>query len=366
MIVLGAEWSTWFDAWLLGRPVWLLWGLCLVGMAGLVFGADRTVTSAVALARSLGMSTVIVGATVVSLGTTTPEMFTSVSAAFLGESELALSNGVGSIICDTGLIFGLCCLLSPPPLDRFVLNRHGWLQLAAGALLAAICVALAVAAGGVGTPAQTDPGDWNAIPRPVGWALAALLVGYLYISVRWARQHPEIATEAVAEVRAAPSRTGRAAARSGAVLIIGVALIGLGSNVLIPSVKVLAEVHYHVSKDVLGVTVVAFFTSLPELVTAVTALAKGHKGLMVGNIVGADILNVLFVVGLSACATELKVPPAFYFLHLPVMLAVLLLLRLYIFTGGGRFRRWQGLPLLAIFVGYVAALLTLAPRLAGR
>jgi len=129
-------------------------------------------------------------------------------------------------------------------------------------------------------------------------------------------------------------------------------------------VTVLAE-RYRLPADFLGATVVAFGTSLPELVTAIAAIAKGHKGLLVGNIIGADILNVLFVVGLSSCAAELKVPPTFYYLHFPVMLSVLVLLRVFIQTGGATFRRWQGLPLLAIYVGYVAALLTLAPHLAG-
>jgi cation:H+ antiporter len=114
---------------------WVLWLLALGAMGVLVFGADRTVTAAVRLASALGMSKVIIGATVVSLGTTSPEAFTSVTAAFQGRPGLALGNGVGSIICDTALVFGSCCLLRRLPLNRFVLNRHGWLQLGAGTLL---------------------------------------------------------------------------------------------------------------------------------------------------------------------------------------------------------------------------------------
>jgi cation:H+ antiporter len=349
------------------QSVWVLWGLVPVSIALLVVGADRTVSAAVRLARTLGMSTVIVGATVVSLGTTLPEMFTSVTAAFSGEGGLALGNGVGSIICNTGLVFGLCCLLAPLPLNRFILNRHGWLKLGSGVLLVVICVAVAVAGGGIGKLGTANEDTWNHIPRWVGWGLVALLAGYMYLSVRWARAHPEIVAEAVADAGGpTAARTGvTAAVLSLLVLAAGVLLVAAGSNVLIPTVSVLAEKHYHVPKDILAVTLVAFGTSLPELVTAIAAILKGHRDLLVGNIVGADILNVLFVVGLSSTAAELEVPPTFYMLHLPVMLALLVLLRIYIFMSGNTFRRWQGVPLVLIYIGYVIALIRFAPQLAG-
>jgi len=363
MNILALEASAWFDTWLRAQPMWLLWLLCPISIAALVFGADKTVTSAVRLARSLGMSTVIIGATVVSLGTTTPEMFASVTAAFKGNSGLALGNGVGSIICDTGLIFGLCCLITRLPLDRFVLNRHGWLQLGAGLLLAGLCAVVAVLAGGIGQVGESNQHTWNRIPRWVGSLLVALLVGYMFLSVHWARRRPELAEEAVKEASAAGGRASTAWAM--VVLAGGLTVVAVGSNVLIPTVSEMAQ-RYRVPEDFLAITLVAFGTSLPELVTALAAVAKGHKELMVGNIVGADILNVLFVVGLSACATELKIPPTFYYLHFPVMVLVLVLLRLYIFTSGGSFRRWQGAPLVGIYVVYVAALLALAPEVAGR
>jgi len=366
MTLLAAESPDWFTRWLLAQPVWMLWALCGAGIAALAVGADRTVDAAVRLARSLGMSKVIIGATVVSIGTTTPEMFTSVTAAFRGYSGLALGNGVGSIICDTGLIFGCCCLLSRLPLNRFVLRRHGWLQFGSGALLAAICGLLAAFSGRLGAFGTEEAvgHTWNAIPRWVGLMLVGLLGGYLFVSVRWARRRPDILAGQVPAVETRPAGAA-AAVKSLVVLVVGLAVVAAGSNLLIPSVSVLATEHYRIPSDVLAVTLVAFGTSLPEAVTAVAAVVKGHKELMVGNIVGADILNVLFVVGASACATKLKVPPTFYVLHLPVMLAVLLLLRAYIFAGGTHFRRWQGAPLLAIYVGYVVALVKFAPHLAG-
>jgi len=118
-------------------------------------------------------------------------------------------------------------------------------------------------------------------------------------------------------------------------------------------------VRLRVPRSVLAVTVVAFGTSLPELATALAAVIKGHPEVLLGNVIGADILNVLFVIGASAAAVPLRVPPEFYYLHVPVMLAALVLLRVYIFLPGGRFRRWQGGVLLALFVGYYASLLAL-------
>jgi len=363
MNLIGLQLAFALEPWFAQQGTGVLWLLCAASIAALVFGADRTVEAAVRLAKRLGMSPVIIGATVVSLGTTSPEMFTSVTAAFRGRSGLALANGVGSIICDTGLIFGLSCLLASLPLDRFILNRHGWLQLGAGVLLAGTCVVLAAVAGGIGTLGPDHAATWVVLPRWVGAGMAVLLGVYLWLSVRWARRRPEIAANLAARAEHAPPR--RAGAAGAAVMLaVGIGVVIAGSNVLIPAVTVLAE-RYRLPTDFLGATVVAFGTSLPELVTAIAAIAKGHKGLLVGNIVGADILNVLFVVGLSSCAAELKVPPTFYYLHFPVMLSVLVLLRVFIQTGGTTFRRWQGLPLLAIYVGYVAALLTFAPHLAG-
>jgi len=321
----------------------ILWLLTLGSMAMLLVGADRAVHAAVKLAKALGISTVIIGATVVSLGTTAPEACVSVMAAWRGNPGLALGNSVGSVICDTALIFGLCCCLTRLPLDRFVLRRHGWLQLGAGALLTAV-VFVGAWVGGV---------DGAVIPRWVGYGFLGLLVGYLYISFRWARQHPEMIPS---EARQSANKisAGTVAAMLG-VLGLGLALVLAGSDALIGSVKELC-IRNNVPDHIVAVTLVAFGTSLPELATALTAIIKGHPGLLVGNVIGADILNVLFVIGASASASELAVPPLFLQLHLPVMMLSLLLLRGYIFASRDRFSRWQGIPLLAIYIGYLALL----------
>ncbi|MCD4824112.1 MAG: sodium:calcium antiporter, partial [Phycisphaerae bacterium] len=160
---------------------YILWLIGAGAIVLLVVGADRAVEAAAKLAAAAGMSKVIIGATVVSLGTTTPEACVSVMAAIRGDAGLALGNGMGSIICDTGLIFGLCCCLKRLPLDKFVLKRQGWVQFGAGLMLAGVILAAWLIAG--------RNFDQAYIPQWVGLVFLGLLVGYMCLSVHWSRQH---------------------------------------------------------------------------------------------------------------------------------------------------------------------------------
>lgn len=321
---------------------YVLWLMVAGAVAMLVYGANKAVGAAVKLAAALGISKVIIGATVVSLGTTSPEAAVSVNAAFKGDPGLALGNGVGSIICDTALIFGLCCCITRLPKDKFILNRHGWLQFGAGALLTVICLVLWAVSGSISAVS---------IGRGIGVGFLLLLGLYLFISVRWSRQHPQIISDETLVKMNKDHATIRTVGNL-LILVIGLGLVVFGSEVLVGSVKVICKKH-SVPEAVIAVTVVALGTSLPELVTAITSVVKGHAEIMVGNIIGADILNVLFVVGASATAAPLRVEPVFFYFLLPVMMLVLLLLRLFIFSPGDKFRRWQGIPLLAIYIAFV-------------
>ena len=212
-----------------------------------------------------------------------------------------------------------------------------------------IVLLLAAAAGGIADVI---------IPQWVGFGLVALLGGYMWLSVRWARGDAahlpaELKIEQAKAPVAPPSRLKNSLWNL-AVLMAGLALVILGSNLLVGSASALC-LKYGVPQSVLAATLVAFGTSLPELVTAIASLLKGHADLLVGNIVGADILNVLFVVGASAAATPLKVEREVFYLLLPVMMLVLILLRTFIFVSRDRFRRWQGAVLLAVYVGYTIA-----------
>jgi cation:H+ antiporter len=338
------------QAWFLGRSQFLLLLFGAVGIVLLAKGAGWLVEGASGLAYRFGMSKVIVGATIVSLGTTSPEAAVSVMAAWSGEPGLALGNAMGSVIADTGLIFGVGCLMAVLPADRFVLSRQGWVQFGSGVLLAVVCYgAFAVA------------GDGAELGRWVGFLFLALLAAYLYISVQWSRQHRSgepFQANGDAEVQ---SRSRKGMLKLSIFVVLGLVVVILSSRVVILSVSELAEVHWHVPKVVIAATLVALGTSLPELVIGVTAVLKGHMEILVGNVIGADILNVLFVIGASAAAAPLplvehsaKVPRIALYVHLPTMLLILVLFRLFIFsaTRRGSFRRWYGIPLVGIYVAY--------------
>lgn len=340
---------SWFEP----MPSMVLLLIAAVAVAVLLKGADALVEGASGIAQRLGMPKVIIGATIVSLGTTSPEAAVSVMAAWSGEAGLALGNGVGSIIADTGLIFGLGCLMAVLPADRFVLRRQGWVQFGAGVLLAVLCYGFYAA-----RPYSPVLG------RLVGLLLVVLLVWYMLISVRWSRRHPHGEPfQQDDEIHERESAESHSLIRLLARGVCGLAVVLLASHVLIVCISIVAE-RWGVPKVVIAGTIVALGTSMPELVIGLTAVRKGHPQILVGNVIGADILNVLFVIGASALAKPLPIldpgaarPAIFLELHLPAMLAILLLFRIFIArsVGRGHFKRWYGLPLLAIYVAYTAA-----------
>jgi cation:H+ antiporter len=323
-----------------------------VAMAALIKGADWLVEGASGIALRLGISKVIVGATVVSLGTTSPECAVSVMAAWGGNAGLALGNAVGSIIADTGLIFGVGCLLMPLPVDRFILNRQGWVQFGSATLLAIICYAL-----------WWGQGDAAAIPRVVGLGMLGILGWYLWISVRWGRQHSRMTAPAHADEAEHLIENALHDSRSklAGLFLVGLLLVIVFGHILISSVESAAH-QFGIPQVVIASTIVAFGTSLPELVVGITAIRKGHAALLIGNVIGADVLNVLFVIGASAAAAKLPVvdpsaavPRIFLYLHLPTMLVILTLFRGYIFNAvrRGHFQRWFGVPMVSLYVLYI-------------
>jgi cation:H+ antiporter len=342
------------------RPLseWILLVIVAGSIFFLVTAADLLVDGASGLAYRIGMPKVIVGATIVSLGTTSPECAVSVMAAWSGNSGLALGNAVGSVIADTALIFGLGCLFKRLTADRFVLNRQGWVQFSVASLLAVLCYVTWVV-----------KGPNASLSRTVGFLLLVLLAGYMAVSVRWARRHPMGEPVVVPEpIAGAAPGLPQPISRSQqydlawlvAKMVLGLAVIIFASHILILAVSELA-IRWGVPQVVIAATLVAIGTSMPEMVIGLASVFKGHDELLVGNVIGADILNILFVIGASAVASPLPifdqqagVPAIFLLLHLPVMLLVLGLFRLYVFraSGRGRFSRWMGLPLLVIYVLY--------------
>jgi cation:H+ antiporter len=303
-------------------------------------GADWMIDGVVDLARRTGLPKIVIGATVVSLGTTLPEAFVSVMAAYMGNPGLALGNGVGSIIADTGLIFGLTCVLATVPVNRFILNRTGWVQVGSAGLLVVIAIGILLA---------TPEGQAPMLSRWVGYFFLFLLATYLYVTYLWARQSGEVSS---AQIEAEEEEYMNLAL-TWLMVIGGLVMIIIGARLLVPSASEIAH-RFGVPDDVIAATMVAFGTSLPELMTAIAAVRKGHPEITVGNIVGADVLNVLFVIGAAAAATPLAIPQNFYHFHFPAMLIILISFRVFIsMNSAGVFRRWQGAWLLGVYGTYV-------------
>lgn len=333
-----------------GLPQWQLLLLAAAAIGTLAKGADLLVDGASGLAYRFGISKVIVGATIVSLGTTSPECTVSVMAAWSGQPGLALGNAIGSIIADTGLIFGLGCLLTVLPADRFVLARQGWVQFGSGLLLAVLCYGAWIVAGDAAT-----------LGRVVGVLLLALLAVYLYVSIGWSRRHRHGEPFQIDEDQDKERKAHKALWYLMASCLFGLAVVLLSSRAMIVAVTELAEVYWHVPDVVIAGTLVALGTSMPELVIGMASIVKGHKEILVGNVIGADVLNVLFVVGAAALAAPLpiiehdaRIPEIALYVHLPAMLVVLVLFRLYIRFAAprGDFRRWYGVPLILLYAAY--------------
>ncbi|MFZ7128231.1 MAG: sodium:calcium antiporter [Desulfobacterales bacterium] len=321
-----------------GLATWMLIGNIAICILVLSKGADWMIDGVVALAQRTGLPKVVIGATIVSLGTTTPEAFVSVMAAWMGNPGLALGNGVGSIIADTGLIFGLTCLLTAVPMNRFILNRTGWVQVGSATLLVVISAAAWLLSGG-------NP----VLGRSIGIGFLVLLAGYMYMTYRWARQ--EAAAIVGVEIQEAHERMS--VPHCCVLIFAGLVLVIISARVLIPAASELA-LRLGVPDDVVAATMVAFGTSLPELMTAITAVRKGHPEITLGNIVGADVLNCLFVIGAAAAARPLAVPPTFFYFHFPAMLIILGSFRWFISINHDNwFKTWQGAWLLAVYCVYV-------------
>ncbi len=298
-------------------------------------GADIVVEEAVELSVSWGVPKVIVGSTIVSLGTTLPEASVSVMAAIKGTSGLALGNSMGSIIADTGLILGLSVLMGLIPVQGKTIRTQNRIQVFVVFLLAAFCFPYF----GIENGAR--------VSQIMGFIFVALLIVYIVYSVYSTKGSAiDTASDDTEEVKNP--------IKSFALLIVGVVLIIISSKILIPAVQITAT-RFGIPDGVIGATLVAFGTSLPELVTSITAVKKGHGELAIGNVIGADILNVLFVVGASASVTKggLVVPREFFFVQIPFMLAAVIVLRIAVIRSNEYIKKYFGIILLVLYIAYI-------------
>jgi cation:H+ antiporter len=347
------------EAWLVGfveqLPLAALFVIIAAALATLVKGADLFADEAVLLSVRWGVPKILIGATIVSVGTTLPEAAVSVLAAIQGAPGLALGNAVGSIIVDTGLVLGLAAIVGQVPVDQTLVNRQSWIQVSSAVLLVLVSI-----------PYLSLQGIWTdggRLPQGVGIVFLALLVLYIWRSIAWSRNTP---LDSVNDSTVTIDPDIRPVFALFA-LLMGIAMVLVGSQVLIPAVEETA-LRLRIPDAIIAATLVAFGTSLPELVTALAAVRKGHGELALGNVLGADVLNVLFVSGAATAVTRggLEVPPQFFYLYFPSMIFVVFVLRIGIGRTSHQFSKRFGIVLVGAYIvtivsGYLVPGVSAAP-----
>ena len=306
-----------------------------LGLVLLIKGGDWFVDGATGIARRFRLPDIIVGATVVSIGTTLPEVMVSTTGALLGQGAMAYGNAIGSIICNTALIAAISVTCNPGLVNVKTMKMPVFFFFTAAAVYC-------LAAYGLGT-----------FPRWLGIIMLAIFVVYLIANVRQGLRYPEETAE-----EAESATPPHSLAMELVLLVIGAALIAYGANLLVEHGTIIAQ-KLGVPETVIALTFVALGTSLPELITTITSLKKGHASLGIGNVIGANVFNLVLVSGMAVTIAPFDVPVgklllgrnASLVLDIPLMLLVMLLLTVPALTKK-RLSRWQGITLLCIYTAF--------------
>ena len=327
--------------------------LLLIGLLLLIKGGDWFVDGATGLARRFKLPEILIGATVVSIGTTLPEVMVSAQGAIGGNGAMAYGNAIGSIICNTSLIAAITIAIKPSKADRKSLILPVAFFFGAAAFYAIVSYTLGY------------------FYRWVGIVLLCTFVVYMVLTVlRMKKNPPEESNEDKEEQQPleklplgkeiwAQVRGKRTSIlREILMLVVGAAVIALGANLLVDNATAIAKA-LNVPDTVIALTIVALGTSLPELVTAVTSLIKGHGSLSLGNIIGANLFNLVLVAGVSVTINPFEVPVAAKLfgqnaslvLEIPLMFAVMALMCLPTLIRG-KLSRVQGILLLALYAAF--------------
>ena len=310
--------------------------LFIVGLVLLIKGGDWFVDGATGIAHRFHIPELLIGATIVSAGTTLPEVMVSAASALSGHGEIAYGNAIGSIICNTALIAALTVAVRPPKVEGGSLKIPVLFFFGAAAIYAGVAY---------------FAGEFS---RLTGVILLAIFAVYMAYNILRVKKMPQETHEASAmEEFSSP-------VRDVVKLVLGAAAIAWGADLLVDNGTLIAQA-LGVPESVIALTFVALGTSLPELVTAITSLVKGHGALSLGNIIGANLFNLVLVSGLSVLLSPFAVPSgklvagmnASLVLDIPLMFAVMAFLMLpAIFRG--KLQRWQGVTLLCVYAAYVA------------
>ena len=308
------------------------------GLGILVFGADYLVKGSASLAARVGIPPLAIGLTIVAFGTSTPELTVNLYSAVTGATDIAIGNVVGSNIANILLILGVSSLVAPLVVKNSTVWKEMPFALLAGGLLLVL-----------GADMFISGGTADILTRGDGLALMGVFAVFMYYVVNLARSNREATNaEAVEQL---------SLLRSMVFIVAGLGALILGGKILVDQAVYLAAL-IGLSEAVIGLTVVAVGTSLPELATSVIAAYRGQYDIAVGNIIGSNIFNIFWILGLTAFIAPLPVPASFL-TDILLMLLVTILLFLFMFTGRRyRLDRFEGASFILIYIGYVTFLLT--------
>lgn len=316
----------------------------IAGIALLLLGGRWLVDGSVRIARRLGVSTLLIGLTVVAFGTSSPELAFNLTAAINNNGELSFGNVVGSNIANIALVLGLASLVSPLLVHSRVVRQEL-------PLLIAVSIGMAVLAwlGFTRIPSEGD--DAYGYTRVDGLIMLAAFAGCTLIWYRMGRK--DRSDPLASEAAAAFGEEGNGSLPMAIVLfVVGLAgLIAGGKLAEIGAVGIASMLG--LSQSLIGLTVVAVATSLPEVVTSVVACRRGHSDLAVGNVVGSNLFNILLVLGATCVFSNVPVPPDRGWLDLAVMLALTLALLPISMTNQNRIMKWEGVFLLVCYFSYM-------------
>lgn len=313
--------------------------LFAVGLLCLIFGGDWFVDGSTGIAKKFHIPEILIGATIVSIGTTLPEVMVSATGALQGHSQIAYGNAIGSCICNVSLIAAVTLAVAPSKsVDTKALRIPAAFFFVAALIYAAV---------------SYTTGYFS---RALGIGLLCIFVVYISLQIKDALSIKKNKTESVQEESDENEKT---LGKNILSLVVGAALIAVGANLLVDNGTIIAE-SLGVPESVIALTFVALGTSLPELVTAITSLLKGHGLLSLGNIIGANLFNLVLVSGLSIALSPFTVPAdklifgknAALFVDIPLMFIVMLIMLLPAFIKK-RLYRWQGIALLCLYVAYM-------------
>ena len=312
--------------------------LFLVGFALLIKGGDWFVDGSVGIARRFHLPELLIGATIVSIGTTLPEVMVSSQAALEGNAGISYGNAIGSVICNTSLIAAITIAVKPGKVNPKSFSLPA-------AFFFAAAISYAVIAWTLGR-----------FQRWMGILYLCAFVLYMIVSTMQMKKHPELAEEGEEEEGGEKEHSF---VTELVLLVIGAAAIAVGARFLVDNgTKIAAALG--VPDSVIGLTMVALGTSLPELITAITSLVKGHGSLSLGNVIGANLFNIILVSGMAITISPFAIPAektilggvnSSLVIDIPLMLAVMAIMCLPALIKG-RLRRWQGILLLCIYAAF--------------